>query len=383
MGANASMQAATDISNITTQVMTKIQNTTTTSSNTITTLLQDITINAKVDPVCLQICKGSPSCLTTCYSPGNCVPTCGSGNISCVDVNQTGSISVNNNLTSSSQNTATISSQLQSALSAYASGVTDQKNTGLNLGQANIASIKSYVNTNLSNIVNTSVNNAINNYLKTNTTGTQIQTVNVGSISCPANGTHNQFSQDVAIKVVATATSNAIIADLQTNNIISTSTTAATATTTQSNEGLSLGGIIIVIIIIIGIVLYGGYSALSSNMVYIICLIIAVVVVLLNIYVFKKIKDNSSLPAEEEELVNGVSNKVIEIGLVAGDVFVFILLMFVIYKTYKKGSLVRRTASQEQFLGTFQQRATQREYVPEQQITHVGGFLRNIIDREN
>lgn len=225
MGANASNmiyntvnQTMTDIS---TNVMTNVTNNTSATANV------SQTINVEVGP------RG--------------VLECGSKGI---NFTQDGKASLTALGSLSNKQVANLANEMESKFKSTLEAKLKQKNSQLNLGQANIANIAENVSNVVKNNIHTVVKNSIRNTITVDAATNQVQGLYIdGKVS----GGDCNFDQKSTVTLVAQGITSQMSKIVQSNKAVTTAVNKSTATVSQTNTGINIFAGVIALLLILGI----------------------------------------------------------------------------------------------------------------------------------
>lgn len=184
----------------------------------------------------------------------------------------------------SSQQQVDLSTQLENAVKTQLQQDVAQKNSGLNLGQANVSEqntlIEQYLKNNVKNVVSATIKNSFS----VNQSGVQVINFDMAGSTCNnLNITQDMVMEQMSSNIATNLQKGAVSAVLSNKAIAAAKTTA-----TQTNAGLSFGLIFIIIALVFGVP-YFGFSALMK---YIIPLSILLTIILI-IYMSQQSGANS------------------------------------------------------------------------------------------
>jgi Na+-transporting methylmalonyl-CoA/oxaloacetate decarboxylase gamma subunit len=148
-----------------------------------------------------------------------------------------------------------ISVNLKNQIDNMLSSKLEQKNTGLNLGQANIAKtkqdVRNYLTNNISNLLQSNINSSV----AVDSTGEQVINAKFALIKCKESGIN--ISQDMVLETIADNAATSVVKNI--NDIVASNTTEnkVTSETSQINTGLTLSFGIAIVAAIIFILILG------------------------------------------------------------------------------------------------------------------------------
>ena len=158
-----------------------------------------------------------------------------------------------------------LTTNLTTELGKILKSATEQKNEGINLGQANISNTRQVSDTRLKTVINSAVTNSIKNTNEELNELTQI--VEIEGSDYDIAGIMNIGEQSLEMKILSTNISKSIVDNLKKDVITDESKTTVESSTILSNAGITMGALIIIAAIaLIGFIVYKGGSGTANLM---------------------------------------------------------------------------------------------------------------------
>lgn len=233
MGANSSKQVSESINNVVNSTVNNFMNSSEMSTDTTLSAsqMQDVKIKAKNVTGCDLSFTQNMTIVSRVYSQ----------------------------LTSDKQ--LELVSQLDAAFKAEMQNQIEQKNSGINLGQVNVADIEQIINSNVINEVSNQVVNTLSNNINSAIVANQNQRIDLelDDITCPignpyVGGIH--VAQNVDLESVIENTMKDSNIQTTINKVATDVETATSASTSQINDGI-LGCGIVAAILVVGAIVAG------------------------------------------------------------------------------------------------------------------------------
>lgn len=157
-----------------------------------------------------------------------------------------------------------LTAKLTSELGKILKSDTEQKNEGINLGQANISNTRQVSDSRLKTVIGTAVTNSIKNTNEELNELTQIADIEGGDLI--VDGIANISDQSIEMKILSTNISDSIVKNLKKDVVTDESKTTLESSTILTNEGVTMGALILIVAIVALVVLYKGNSIVTDPM---------------------------------------------------------------------------------------------------------------------
>lgn len=160
----------------------------------------------------------------------------------------------------------------------------DQVNSGLNIGQANIANVKTKMTTYAKNIIENKVKNTIKNVVGSTTS--MSQTVHLKGAFLDCTDSPIEIDQKVIIKSLASNISKAVVESIVDNKAANDIKEKIDQKVSQVNKGLDISFILILVILLA--IAYKFFT--NKTVLTVVCILIVVLIVF---YIYKRTRPDS------------------------------------------------------------------------------------------